>query len=188
MLRLAGAPPSVAPNAARLAAALVGPDCLRLVGHLPDGGDVDGDRIAISRDSAERMNFAVARMLARRELRRRGAWDDQSERRLGAFLVAPTPVVEAVLSVEGADVPELASTCVITQTCAAMRFVEVGALDGAVITPHRVYRPGRLLRWVSDDQARAIARSRRQPSVRRVAITDEPGRVALFSASVRPPT
>jgi hypothetical protein len=125
--------------------------------------------------SPRRLNFAVARAIARIETGR----EDAS---LAGYLVAPTEAFGRRLAHVGVELPELAQPFAITETCAALRVVEVGARDGVVVTPERVYRPGRLLSWADDATVRSIARGTPR-SVRKVRASDEPGRVALFSVA-----
>lgn len=137
-------------------------------------------RVVVAPMSPRRTNFAIARMLARRELRGLSSWTEERERELAAFLVAPSPSVRAAYAELGLNITMVAQRFAVTETCAAMRVVEVGAADGLVVTPSRVYRPGTLLSWAPDEDARAIARRAAPRSVRKVALRDEPDRVALY--------
>lgn len=49
MLARGGMSPTSHPHVVRLAAALLRPDCVRLVGTMPDGGDTDGHTLPTSR-------------------------------------------------------------------------------------------------------------------------------------------
>lgn len=178
------APP--AEGAFRIAAELYGGDCI----VMSERAQVDAapahyggaQRIVLApRLSLQRSHFAVARMIARIEIPKLGIAAD--EERVAAFLVAPPRVFAARVADVGLDLGELADNFVVTQTCAALRVVEVGARDGVVVTPSRVHRPGRLLGWADDAAARAIARRVAPRSVRKVAIRDEPGRIALYRAA-----
>lgn len=175
----AGLRPDRPPLVTQLAARLHGNRCLAICGH--DEPAPPGALFAIRSDVAERQHFELARCLARHELLRVGTWSADREAALAAFLVAPTPAVLHLVREVGLDVEAVARAFAITQTCAALRLVEVGATDGVVITPQRVYRRGRALSWVSDAQARRLAaRGAHLRAASRVPLTDEPGRLALF--------
>lgn len=123
-----------------------------------------------------RANFAVARMVAREEMRRAGVRGNESA--LAAFLVAPTPAVHRCIEQGGIDLPRLANTFALTQTCVAIRIPEVVAgVEGVVVTPERLYRRG--LEWVAEADVRALVKTRPK-ALRKLAIVDEPGRVALY--------
>jgi hypothetical protein len=123
-----------------------------------------------------RQNFAVARMVAREEMRRAGVrWDESA---LAAFLVAPTPAVHRCVERIGLDLPVLADAFALTQTCLAIRIPEViGDVEGVVVTPERVYRRG--LDWLIEDDVRRLAKTRPK-ALKKVPIVDEPGRCALY--------
>jgi hypothetical protein len=107
---------------------------------------------------------------------------DQIARRVGTWLVAPPEAVRREIAVVGLDLRALGRVFAITETCAAMRVPEVGAGPGvAVVTPHEIHRRGAFPGWVADGDLRAIAEQPKPRSLRRAAIRDEPGRVALFA-------
>lgn len=169
-------------GALRLAVELYGDDCIRLSERAQTEAEPVrwGDRTMISvkaRLSANRTHFAVARVIARLETAKRSS--SVSVEKLAAFLVAPSEAFKSRFVAAGIDLPRLAESFVVTQTCAALRIVEVGEGDGVVVTPERVYRPGSLLSWADDEAARALARGTPR-SLRKVPIRDEPGRVALY--------
>lgn len=133
--------------------------------------------------SPARAHFLVAQMLVRAYLADELATADAAlERATAAWIVAPTGPFRARLHAVGVDLRDLAETFAITQTCAGIRVAEVGGPDAVVVTPAKVYRPGRLLSWVGDEEVRAIASRPKPRSVRKVPVRDEPGRVALVAA------
>lgn len=129
--------------------------------------------------SATRANFAIGRMIARLELKQLGAWSEDSERDLAAYIVAPREGFRARLYQVGIDLKRLAQPFAITETCAALRVVECTETEGLVVTPDRVYHPRGSLQWVRDPEARALAKGSPM-RLRKVPIVDEPGRVALY--------
>lgn len=134
-------------------------------------------KIVIAKMSPERSHWAVARMLARIELRAANV-TNVAENDVAAYFVAPRETVVS-LSQGGSSLDEIADVHAVTQTCAALRIVECGEADGVVVTPLRIYRPRGAMSWVSDDEVRRFAKGSPR-SVRKVRITDEPGRVALL--------
>lgn len=169
-------------GAIRIAVELYGGDCIVESARAQTEAEISrwGGKTYIvvhPRLSPQRGHFAVARMVAREEMRRAGVVGDENA--LAAFLVAPTQAVRRRFYRAGLALPELADSFCVTQTCLAMRVVEVGEAEGVVVTPERVYRPKRCLSWVSDESARKLARTNPR-SLRKVPIVDEPGRTALF--------
>lgn len=169
-------------GAITLAVEIYGGDCIIESPRAQTEGEIarykDREWIVLApRLPTKRAHFAVARMLARLAIRAAGVVAD--ERAVAAFLVAPPPAFRAKLFAIGLDLPRLADSFAVTETCAAIRVAEVGGDDGLVITPERVYRPSAGLAWVDDGAARGLA-SRASRSLRKVAIRDEPGRVALY--------
>jgi hypothetical protein len=122
-----------------------------------------------------RANFAVAAMLARHEI----GHQDPVELAVAAYLVAPNESFDVVANDTDGSASALSGVFVITQTCATLRMVERGLCDAVIVTPSTVRRPGSMLSWVSDDEVRRIAKGSPR-SVRKVRLTDEPGRVALL--------
>ncbi len=182
----AGLNPDTPPSegALALAVALYGASCLVVSPSAPvevAPARVRGQtKIVLARMSPRRTHFAVARGVAQIELAKRGRQDVDANQ-LAALLVAPPVAFSRELAATGLDLPTLATSFVITETCAAIRAVEVGATDGIVVTPARVYRPSRSV-WCDDHAARALAKGRPR-SLRKVPIRDEPGRVALYRAA-----
>lgn len=167
-------------GAVAVAAQLYGGDCIVESARAQTEAELarwQGRTLIVMRKrlSVRRAHFAVARMIARRELEREGIKGDEGL--LAAFIVAPTPAVRRCVASAGLDVHMVADAFAVTQTCAAMRLGEVGETEGVVVTPERVYRRG--LGWVSDDDARRLAMARPR-SLAKVALDDEPGRIALF--------
>lgn len=113
------------------------------------------------------------------------ALDRYAQRRVcgevAAWLTAPDAAFDAAYERHGLDLRAIANRFVIQETAVALRIAESGAGPRcAVVTQRRVYRRG-LLEGFDDATARELARVRRPRSVIRVAVRDEPGRVALFS-------
>lgn len=132
--------------------------------------------------SPRKANFLVARMIARVWLFEGSVGPDPTmrlEHGVAAWLVAPTPCFRVCLAQVGINVPRLADTFSITQTCATIRIPEVGGPDAAVTTPDRVYRRGRLFSWADDEDLRSLTRKETR-SVRKIILRDEPGRIALL--------
>lgn len=136
-----------------------------------------------------RANWECARLLARLELAARGLASEEEERAAAAWLVAPPETFRARVSragehVETTMVEDLSAAFAVTQTCTLLRIHEVCesiAPSLAVVTPERVYKKGQQLSWLDDDATRSLARKSNPRSVRKVAIRDEPGRVALLA-------
>ncbi len=132
----------------------------------------------------QRLNFAIARMLARLELRASGDWTPELEGEVAGYRVAPAEAFGARVRVAGLrKMSELARPFAITETCAALRVLEIGIASGAVVTPSRVYRPRAGLGWVRDEHVRAMLKAAAPRSVRKVTIADEPDRAALFKVA-----
>jgi hypothetical protein len=178
------APPSL--GALQLAMNIYGPDVFDESRALQSDAYpvVDGDQTRIIvREGLHprRRHFAIACMVARLELRRIGAWSLHVERALAGYLVAPTEALAIFVNEHGTALPPIARHFVITETCAALRAIEVGADGGVVITPAAIYRPRGELAWVDDATVRRLSQSNTLRFARRCVITDEPGRVALFT-------
>jgi hypothetical protein len=125
-----------------------------------------------------RAHFAVAAMLARLV----GAHPNV-EAAAAAWIVAPPQAFSRALSRLGVNLPGLASTFSVTETCAALRTIEVTERDGAVTTPERVYKRGSIA-WVRDEDVRSLASARRTlRSCKPHPIKDEPGRMALLKTA-----
>lgn len=127
-----------------------------------------------------RANFLIGQMIGRIFLARMGVVSQDDEHAIGARLVAPTEEFRVRLGSYGIDIGALADAFAITWTCASIRVAEVGGPDSVIATPKKIYRRGKLLRWVRDEDVRAIAAKPFVRSVHRVVLADEPGRVALF--------
>lgn len=125
-----------------------------------------------------RVNFLVARMLVRLVAAPAAVFECAA----AARVVAPRDPFLAELDEVGFDIPTLASRFAITETCAALRAIEVTKRDGAVVTPDRVHKRGPMLAHASDDDVIAMSRRTSLRSCTRIAIGDEPGRVALMKA------
>lgn len=184
IFREAGCDPRNPPEggAVRLAIELYGGDCIRESDRAQteaEPGRIGSARkiFVAARLTPRRMHFAIAHAVARIEIAKRCI--DLDADKLAAFLVAPPVAFAERVDRVGLDLPTLAQTFAVTETCAALRVVEVGVGDGLVVTPAKVYRPGSLLSWADDGAARALARGAPR-SVRKVRISDEPGRVALY--------
>lgn len=172
-------------GAVAVAESLYGPHCVhRQPRALAEGSMaiVMGSRRIYIRSelSARRAHFAVARVVARAELGRLGHFGETDlECRIAGYLAAPDETFMPLFERHGYDLVSLSARCVVTETCAALRAFEVANGDGAVVTPERVYKRGRGLGWVGDDEVRAVARARGAKFVRSVRIRDEPNRSAL---------
>lgn len=140
-------------------------------------------RIVIRRGtSPQRANFLVGQMLGRLALKEEiGVESLEQERAVAAWLVAPPEPFCRRLHAVGVDLQALAAPFAITQTCAALRAAEVEQIDAAVTTPDTVHRRGKLFSWLPDEGLRELAAKPGLRNVRRRAVSDEPGRVALFS-------
>lgn len=171
-------------GAIELAALLYGPDIIEESAWAQtesETGRLRDQAIIVVRKgmSPPRTNFAIARMIARIELKLVDLHSREAEDELAAYLVAPRESFRAQLHQVGIDLPRLARPFAITETCAALRVVECTNEEGLVVTPERVYHPRGSLRWVGDVDARRLAKG--SPSrLRKVPIADEPGRVALY--------
>ncbi len=159
-------------GAVDVALRLYGPECI----HRGAVFDALRGRIGVDlRLPPRRLHFIVAIAVAQIELHRMAMV--ASVELVAAQLVAPACAFRAELERVGLDLPALADAFAITETCAARRVVEVGGLDGLVVTPDRVYRDGRV--WLDDSAARALA-SANPRALHKIPIQDEPGRVALY--------
>lgn len=135
-------------------------------------------RTGLSRPKA---NFVVAKMLGRIFRERRGlAQSSGAETELAAWLTAPSATFHEAVRELGLNIRALADEFAITQTSAALRAIEVEDLiGGAVAADDHVHKRGSMI-WLHDDMVRRLAKGSPR-HVRKVRVTDEPGRVALFS-------
>jgi hypothetical protein len=176
-----------------LAVRLHGGDCIRLQPHAFQEAThavVDGCAQIVLRDglTAQRTNFALARITARLAVRESTWWLAMSgverlniENSVAAWLLAPSPVFRSEVARVGADIQELANIFVITETATSLRLAETGGPDTAVTTPITIHMRGPSFRNFAAEHIRALATARSLRHVRRVVLIDEPGRVALFS-------
>lgn len=151
---------------------------------------IDGKRRIVVRAGlpARRANFAIAQVIAEL-VTENEAWvaalsdgdRDFLLRRIGACIVAPRELVRAQIAQVGVHIRTLAEIFTVTETSMAMRVAEVEAVPGvAVATQDAVHRRGKALAWLCDEDVRRLAKKTPR-SVRKVAIRDEPGRVALLA-------
>jgi hypothetical protein len=176
-----------------LAVRLHGGDCIRIQPHAFQEAThalVDGRTVIVLRDglSAQRTNFALARITVRLAVREAAWWLAMSgaerlrmENYVAAWLLAPSPVFRLMVAKVGTDVQELANIFVITETATSLRIAETGGPDTAVTTPITIHRRGPAFRNFAAEDLRTLATARSLRHVRRVVLLDEPGRVALFS-------
>jgi hypothetical protein len=129
--------------------------------------------------SHRRANFLVAAMLVRLVTDAPFSLEDSA----AAWIVAPSAAFRREIAVVGIDIGELACRFAVTETCAALRTFEVTARDGAVMTPDRVYKRGPMLARVDDVDVIAMTKRRKLASCKRLAIGDEPGRIALLKTA-----
>jgi hypothetical protein len=151
---------------------------------------VSGRRRIVIRQgtSPARANYLIASLAARLRLEpmtwyQRLPAETQAAlvRDAGAWVVAPDAAFRRRMWQTELDIHQLGAEFAITETCATMRIQEVGGPDTVVTTPERVWRRGRLLGGFADEHVRELAARRSPKSVRKVAIQDEPGRVALVA-------
>ncbi|MEJ7728184.1 MAG: hypothetical protein WKG00_03130, partial [Polyangiaceae bacterium] len=102
------------------------------------------------------------------------------EAAVAAWLVAPPEAFAERYRQVGLNLTALSDAFSVTETCAAIRIPEAGGPGASIITPTRVYCRGSMA-WLGEEDARRIARHSHPRSVRKVAVRDEPGRVALVS-------
>ncbi len=179
-LRRAGIEPTLVPagGAVDVAIALYGGDILGVGAVAPDTARLVADRIVV-RDGqpARRMHFAVARGVARLELRGRRGVAARLERQVAAYLVAPREALALVA--DSLTIADLGSHFAMTQTGIVRRLGEVGRFEGAVVSASGVLRFGTRM-WLTDaDLVRLAGATRAPSSLARVELTDEPGRVAI---------
>ncbi len=188
----AGCNPLNAPDggAPELAARMCGPDIIYAQPRAMAEGTlatIKGARRIVVRKGlpTERMNFVVAEQLAQLYLEGlawfRAAPCTQTRLDVAAWLVAPPSMVQRTMHQVGINIGAIADTFTITWTCATLRVAEVGGPEAVVATPDKVHRKGGLLRWVADDDIRAIASKPKPKGLRKIVLRDEPGRVALLA-------
>jgi hypothetical protein len=174
-----------------IALRLYGDDCIvlqpRAKAEATTAVVAGSQRIVLRRGTLPaRANWLVAKMLMRLELARFGVRSEELEADGAAWLVAPTEAFRAHLesigwAVGAGELERLSAMFAVPCTCAALRIPEVGGPAVAVVTPERVYKRGQQLSWLEDGAVRSLAATAHPKSVRKVAIRDEPGRVALLA-------
>lgn len=135
----------------------------------------------------ERRAFVVGHEIAEWWLRTHYGVEDLEERcnALGAAIVAPRLAMLALLRELGPQPRALAEAFGVTETCATLRMLEVTGRPGVVVSPPAVRVRGEPWGWPPHEhELRRLARARRlPPSVERVPISDERGRVALLAVA-----
>lgn len=183
----AGMRPSAPPRggAAKIAKALYGNDCVvrgASVREEASMGVLYGERRIYVRAGlpVRRMNYAIARVIAKHELAKLMTFDSAMADELAGYIVAPDEDFGPLFDRVKYDLSALSEECVITQTCAALRVHEYTQKATAIVTPRTIYRRGTIA-WANDDALRELAAKRAPRSVRKVRITDEPARSAVFA-------
>lgn len=183
----AGLKPAQPPRggAARIARALYGEDVIVRNAKVRDEasmGVLYGERRIYVRAKlpARRMNYAIARVIAKHELAKLMDFEPGKADTLAGYLVAPDEDFGPLFDRVRLDLRAISEECAITQTCAALRVHEYTGQATAVITPGTIYRRG-LLAWANDEDVRTLAARRSTRSVQKVKITDEPARSAVFA-------
>lgn len=98
---------------------------------------------------------------------------------LGACLMAPRPAVHALYRACGFDVSAIAKHVVATQTWAGLRLAEALLVPLAAVGPTVRVRGPEEWAWPDEGTIRGWARGKAGPGLRKVRVTDRPGRMLL---------
>lgn len=181
--RLAGSPPEDPWRADAVVEQLIGP--IRYFTGPGEGRlEKDGDRWVVSVNRAipwPRQHFAIAHELSHWFYRERGiAHTEEMADALAAAIIAPRRAALALFQAVGLDLAEFAATFEVTHTCAALRYGEVTWTPIAAFSPRIVRVRGEAFGWPDEQELRRVARAVALPrGLRRLAISDEPRRLAL---------
>jgi hypothetical protein len=148
-------------------------------GRLEPNGD--GWRVSVNRSLAwPRQHFAIAHELAHWFYKKHGIPHDEAMAdALAAAIIAPRRAALALFNAVGLDLREFAETFEVTWTCAALRFGEVTWTPIATFSRQLVRVRGEDFGWPDERTLRRALRGELPPGLRRLAIDDERGRVAL---------
>src|SRR5690606_40673448 len=147
ILRAAGYDEDDVPGSIAIARTLLGPDCIARGGAASTVSLGGRHRIVIPRRcSPAEINFLVAHEAAEWWLRREGYDGEDVEdvaNAIAASLVAPRRAFAAAVQQHGHDYPALAELFCATESCVALRLVEVMADLVALVAPDRDRTRGR---------------------------------------------